>query len=70
MPLVIQCIWIPFMLTALLWAYVKLVTSHTGFINWTRAAEDIMGSAIVEIEAALITLVIWVVYFGVFAFVK
>ena len=70
MPHVIAYAWIPALLTAALWGWIKWSERHPNSSNLIGTAEDAMSSMILGVEASVVTLVIWLVYFLVFAFVR
>ena len=70
MPHVIAYAWIPALLTAALWGWIKWSERHPNSSSLIETAADAIGRRILDIEASVVTLVIWVVYFAVFAFVR
>jgi hypothetical protein len=70
MPHVISFAWIPALLTAALWAWIKWSERHPNTSSLVGTAEDAMSGMILGVEASIVTLLIWVVYFAVFAFIK
>ena len=73
MPLVVKFAWIPALLTVLVWVGVNFASAPPPEDVSNRLIVgfgDAIASMIISIEAWGATLLIWLVYFVVFAFIR